>query len=414
MTVVIKRGLATRIREYPDSILIQAAEPSDAARAGVAMTRAGEQILRLDGGPGSAYGLGPGDRNNPKWVSEVLQLPGGPMMMIDGGSTPRRLLAAIPQIVADCLEEDGVAAIVRAPDVGGPLSETGQILRAVVLRMYTLPHAVRERVELPQGWLGQAGTWVLGQAPPDTDVMGRLQYATFDADGAAVEGLLEQWERVRPGMGVLATGDPAGVMRAAGLYLTPDQNINIALGLGGPGASDQDLIAGFAELQVVAREIAGAAAYAFISIEATFGAFSGPWHDTEWAALVDGPRAMLAEAMADRIVLDAFPYQILGPAHLQTFPEAPSGAVALSAGRLEVVIGAPQDWLFARQPDPNWDPRAQWSALRQDPAVALRGRDVLAPWLMTSDQARSLLSDTSDSPTSTGSEQQTEGECSDC
>jgi len=399
MTVVIKRGLATRIREHPDSILIQAAEPSDAARAGTAMTRAGEQILRLDGAPGSADGLGPADRNNPKWVSEVLHLPGGPMMMIDGGYTPRRLLAGIPQIVAGCLEEDGVSAIVQAPDVRGPLSETGQIPRAVVLRMYTTPHSVRERVELPQGWLAQAGDWVVGDAPADTEVMGRLGFATFAAAAGGVEGLLEQWERLRPGMGVLATGDPAGVMRAAGLHLPPDLNPNVVLGLGGPGASDEDLIAGFAELQRVARQIAGTAAYAFISIEATFVPFNGPWHDTEWAALVDGPRDMLAEALADRIVLDAFPYQILGPAHLQTFPEAPSGAVALSAGRLEVVIGAPQDWLFVRQPDPNWDPRAQWSTLRRDPAVALRGRDVLAPWLMTSEQAQALLNDINDSPT---------------
>jgi len=312
-------------------------------------------------------------------------------LMIDGGYTPRRLLAEIPQIVAGCLEEDGVSAIVRAADSGGPLSDTGQMPRAVVLRMYTVPHAVRERVELPEGWLAQAREWVLSEAPPDTDIMGRLQYATFDADAAAVEGLLQQWEHLRPGMGVLGAGDPAGVMRAAGLYLTPDQNINIALGVGGPGASDQNLIAGFVELQVVARRIASAAAYAFISIEPTFASFNGAWHDTEWAALVDGPRDMLAEALVDRIVLDAFPYQVLGPAHLETFAEAPSGSCSLSAGRFEVAVGAPQDWLFVGQPDPYRDPRAQWATLRRDPAVALRGRDVLAPWLMTWDQAQALL-----------------------
>ncbi len=115
MAVTIKRGVRTHISEDPGAIRIQAGDPSDRQLAAEALRGARVEISELDAGPASAYGLGPDDRNNPKWVSDVIELPSGPMLMIDGGFTPRALLRKIPEIVARRLEEAGVSAVVRVP-----------------------------------------------------------------------------------------------------------------------------------------------------------------------------------------------------------------------------------------------------------------------------------------------------------
>jgi hypothetical protein len=98
MGIRIERGVSARIRENPGAILLQVSQASDIEAATEALRRARADIVDLNGGAGSAPGLGPGDRNNPKYVGEVVPARPGPCLFVDGGHTPARLLATIPKI----------------------------------------------------------------------------------------------------------------------------------------------------------------------------------------------------------------------------------------------------------------------------------------------------------------------------
>ena len=107
MAIRVGRGVVGRIREGPGGIVLQVQGASDRDAASVALERARADIANLDGGWRSAHGLGRGDRNNPKYVSEVMPAGTGPFLLIDGGFTPGRLLRTIPRLIADRLREAG-------------------------------------------------------------------------------------------------------------------------------------------------------------------------------------------------------------------------------------------------------------------------------------------------------------------
>lgn len=69
--ILIGRGVATRIPEYPDNVLIQVQGAANEEAAFRALAVARLEIADLDGGWSSAPGLGPQDRNNPPHVSTV-------------------------------------------------------------------------------------------------------------------------------------------------------------------------------------------------------------------------------------------------------------------------------------------------------------------------------------------------------
>jgi hypothetical protein len=404
MTVTVKKRVAARIREYPGAIMIQVAAASDVALATVALRAAGQEISRLDGGPASAFGLGAGDRNNPKWVSDVVVHPDGPMLMVDGGFTPARLLDTIPGIIARRLEEAGVSATLQTPEDRGPLSDPSQVPNAVLLRVYAPLPRSRTRVEVPEGWLAEVRAWLVGTEAADAvdaEVMGSLGFGTFSIPATELQGLLQQWEIARMGWSSLAHGDPERILRAVGFDFRPDANINAVFAIGGAGVENEHVLAGFAELQDLARRLAGTVAYAFISVEPTLGALLGPWHSTEWGTWMDGPTSMLGDALVDQIVLDAFPYQVLGPGHLERLGALPTEAVRLSAGRFELSSGRVTDWMFTRQPV-YADPPLRWSALRRDPTITQHVRDVLAPCLVTADQALDLVATATESQGESG------------
>ncbi|HSH60172.1 MAG TPA: hypothetical protein VK988_11130, partial [Acidimicrobiales bacterium] len=144
MAVKVARGVLSRIRSYPDNIVIQVQGASDPEAAAAALARAGKEIANLDAGWRSAPNLGPTDRNNPQYVSPVLPTGTGPFIQVDGGHVPYQTLRAIPDIVVRHLVEAGVAeATVASPKEGGPLTEMFASGRgpspAVVLRLFPPP-----------------------------------------------------------------------------------------------------------------------------------------------------------------------------------------------------------------------------------------------------------------------------------
>ena len=221
----IRRGVLSRIREDPGSIAIQVANASDPELAAEALKGAGTEILQLDGGPGSAYGLAPERGNNPKYVSDVIGVPSGPILLVDGGFTPFRQLRQIPEIVARRLESVGVSAEITVPSLGGPLERLPDIPRAVFLRTYRPPaREWRARVDVPPEWLSEASGWILDFVGDDRDVMCSLKGVEFSAPLSDVAQWLATWERERPGYIIICSGDPAKLIRGVSANLTPDRN----------------------------------------------------------------------------------------------------------------------------------------------------------------------------------------------
>lgn len=393
MGIRVARGVATRIREDHANLTIQVqqAAPLEAAVSGLERARA--DIWNLDGGWRSVPNLTPRDRNNPSYVSEVLPARTGPFIFIDGAYTPQRLLRTIPDIVADRLAEAGVwDAVIAAPRRGDtPLFELSST-RTVVLRMFPPPPAsLPQRSELPARWLEEACAWVRGPLGEDDDVAIDVDGMQFSLRAAEAMGFLEQCRSARSGHAVLAVGPEERIRAANACFHGAEPNL--AMAAGGAATSEQELVEVFQRLRGVARRLASEVAYAFISIEPNFIFFVSSAHETEWYRAHGGGYPGTLEHICDEWVFDAFPYQILGPGHLSQLGGPLPAARPLAAGRVEVSIQEPADWLI----DPwlpdgprdrgDWTPWKDLSSRRRDDRVQDRAREILAPCLPDQDAA---------------------------
>ncbi|MDP1848995.1 MAG: hypothetical protein Q8K79_14480 [Solirubrobacteraceae bacterium] len=386
MRVRIKQGTVAQIRRQPGGFAIQAGSPSDVSKATDALRRAAGVISALDGGPLPDLGL---EHNHPKWVSDVVVLPGGPMLMIDGGFMPPRVLSTIPEIVVSKLERAGVSAEVRVPQQAWDRNEFVRVPRAISLRVFAAPPRRRDAsVEMPDGWMAEAARWVGATARTVSPVMCGVQGMNFLAETQDVAGLLTQWDRDRPGDVVVATGAMTEVVRAASLRLPPAGNINLALTAGGPGASDDDRVALSADLIDVARRLSSQAAYAFISIEPTLPVEASV--EPDWRREMGGAHAELARELCDEIVFDAFPYQLLSSGHLRRLGGMPEGASRLDDDHVEVTVGDISDWLFVPEPEREARLVVLYDLKRRNPDIQRRGRQLLAPCLLSAADARDI------------------------
>ena len=372
-----------RISESPGFIVIQVQQSSNPEAAASALASARQEIAELDGGFKSVPGLGPGDRNSPKFVSEVFTAGSGPFVTIDGGHTPDSLLRSIPEIVVRHLTDLGVTdGIVTSPSTQGPLLDhNGPVLdrlpRAVVLRLYSVPpHRRTQTGRLPAQWLGEATRWV---SSGDAEVVAQVQSLQFPVPSHEANSFLEQCHAARMGAKLVA-GELNGHIRVIATHYFGVPNIAIAAG--GPAAGDEDLLGLFHDLKDVARRVVASAGYAFIALDPVFAPLGSAFHYAETVRGNDVDARWIAY-LCDQLVLDAYPFQILGPGHMERLGGVPEGAKASSEGRFELTIGHPRSWLlepsaYEVQPDP-------WAGLglrRKDKRIQEEGRQVLSKCIL--------------------------------
>lgn len=339
MTVRVRRGARSRIRERPDGFVVQVQGAADEAAAMAALAAAVGEIAALDGGWRSAPGLAPGDTNGPTYVSDPLPAGGGPFLMIDGGYTPYRLLGSVPDIVARHLEQAGVAdAVVAVPDREGPLLD-GTLWPpfvlfhkgpAVILSVFPKDFNTARLAPLDPAWLAEAAAWVLGPPGGGGELMAMVVSMQFPLPSGQAAALLEAVNHVQYAGTMLVGGDLDARVRLANCR--PGAVPYMCLAAGGPAATAGDLVADFVALREVARRLVGHLGVAVVDFEETFG----------WAeAGLYRARSMLINQWC----LDVEPYQILGPAHLARLGGLPPGGRHLADGRFEVSLGEPADWL---------------------------------------------------------------------
>lgn len=375
-------------------------------RAALRFSKVGEDGIEYETGDvGPSTGTSTDDIYTPNYVSVVNLSDRGPWMYVDcKGQIPDPMRDRFVAIVLEELQAADIShARVETPSAedmyGGPLRDLKTVLRAVTLHLYPPPPPTRlplkraDRVQLPLGWLEAAGQWLQGDMEPDVSAM--VQFRLWASEYQPLAGALQRFVADRHGIIVL--GDLGKTVR--GVHATtgvPGYEPSLALAAGGPGATDDEQLRSLAALIEFARSFAGEVAYAFAAVEVDFGPFAHPQYIPDWAVEGDGASPMShsrMEMLLDEIVLDGFPYQILGPGHLRHLGGMPAGARALQQGRFEVSVGNPEDWLleqsaYARTSHPE---RYMLSELRRNPAVQAEARTVLRNCLVNVDETRSLL-----------------------
>lgn len=383
VTVTIARGVQSRIRQYPDSIVIMVKEADDPKAATAGLAAAAAEIAHLDAGWTSVPNLSPLDANSPQYVSEVLPSAYGPFVMIDGGHVPYRVLRTIPDIVARHLEAAGVTeATIACPRDGGPLINLFSVELSkrpplgVALHLYPPPpRRWNGRSLVPDGWLQEAAAWVatgMGDAKLVNVKVVTIEFPLPPSDVAAFLGQIRNVE----GEALVISGELGRRMRgASGWFMAAEPALT--MGAGGPGMTDTDLLSTFWKLVEVARQLAPEVGYAVVDFDPSADVVAVP-----------GPRAAgwnlrIGEAtiidVCDEYLPDAYPYQVLGPSHLERLGGLPRGARWLDGGRVELVVGDPAGWLIDLPPQGLCYPKPDEPSPRRNPDVQERARLLLAP-----------------------------------
>jgi len=328
--------LLSHIRKNPGGIVMQVQGVSDRDAATAALWKAVPEIAKL----GTRY------------LSPVLPAGTGPFIMIDGADMPFDILCTIPDIIARHLRDAELDEATIAPGTQqGPLVDRGLVLqalpKAVVALLYPPPpdrygHFAR----IPQEWFDTAVAWVRAGLDPEVDLMASVDSVQFPVAPDAAADLLAECQKAGVNTVVAVGGELSqrirGVLGGAFFTYVP----SLAIGAGGPAASDAELAELVGELSGLVRSLADQLGYGVVSVEPTFGNLAGSPHGTEWS-IYEGIRGGSFPDLCDEVVLDAFPYQVLGPRHLERLGGLPEGARRLPGGRAELAIGEPGDWLFS-------------------------------------------------------------------
>lgn len=368
MAIRVAPGAGDIICDHADGFVLHVTEVTDVDAASSALSRARADIAALavpDGSEGLA-------------LSNVVIAPGGPLLRVARLGASDDALRSIPRLVARRLEEAGVAsAHVGAPEPGGFLDGLDACPNAVVLRLF--PQPAGDGGAIPASWIDIACEWVLGDLAPTDLVPMRLLAVEFDVEAADAPTIVHQASLASAWCDVV-TGNLHERVRTASI--TFGRAPHVALAAGGPACDSNALMARFELLCEVARELAADVTYACVDIETTFegiglGLGSGGWRDHGGAS----PNLVAGE-LADILIPDVFPFQILSKGHLARL--APNGSdidepmigEPIADGRVEVLIGDAADWL------PIHDVRDQ---------VQAEGFEILAPLLATDEQVDELL-----------------------
>ncbi|MFP5257220.1 MAG: hypothetical protein ACLGI8_15370 [Acidimicrobiia bacterium] len=363
MAITVAPGAREVLLDYGDGFVLQVQSCDDLEAALDALRTATQDLVAIGSGEVS--------------VSAPVVAPEGPIVRVSGLDLDEERRLAVLDAVVKRLHDAGVSdAVVDVPEPGGELDALDGCANAVVLRIF--PEPLGARGSIPPRWVDLAGEWVLGdQAPSDLAPI-RVLGLEWRVPVAEAPSVLHHAAQSRAWCD-LVKGNLRERVRSASLTFggTP----HLALAAGGPACDRAALLARFELLCEVAREVAAEAAYACVDFEPTFEDVGLGLSPDGWQA--DGGAApnLVAGRLADLLVPDVYPYQVLGPSHLDRFVpgahlDAPPIGTPIGGERIEVAIGEPEAWL------PLYQGRAE---------VRRRGIEVLAPLLATPTEVDELL-----------------------
>lgn len=403
VAVRIARGVKSRLVEGPGGAVLQVQGASDAQAAWAGLVAAAERLQGFDADRWAPADPDAPDPNTPNYVSDPMPAATGPFVMVDAKTWPERALRRLPELVSEDLEAAGVAdAVIAVPEEGGPLTDAfvaskgPRAVTAALLPPVGDLQPGAPRGELPDGWLGLASRWLAGQPTPDNQVRVAVGAVEFALGLDEVEAFLASARAAATQHCRMVAGDTGERVRAVNVR-TGAMVPSVGLAAGGPQAGDEELLAAYHELVDLVRHAAGdELGYGFVSFDPTFAPLYRDADMTEWNVTVGPQPSTTMMLLCDEMVFDGFAYQVLAPGHLSRLDGLwdPSLGRQLPHGRVEVEVGDPAQWLLPADVHLTHYRPGPWPGLtwrRRDPQAQLAARGLLAPCLLTSNEAGLLL-----------------------
>jgi hypothetical protein len=306
-----------------------------------------------------------------KFVSQVVPGPKGPLMWIDGGRTRLQVLMSVPDVIVANLRDAGVVtAEVTTSERGGVdvLQTIGMLGPCLTLRVFPDPPATEfgKYSPVPMEWLDHIWTWLLRQVGAVQSLTVRT-IVPFVVELPAAKQVLDDALTARIGEFLILGGDrSARVSVVQGYFGWGQMACSTAFATTEPG----ELLRSADQLMQLGRGLASKSALAYLALEPHLGN-----QLTVYPYSSDDPmRGSLQSValLADELLFDVFPWQILGPGHIRRLGQAPRGGLELPNGHWELGFGDLRDWLPHA---PTRRAIRSWAGVQLAPCL-LRGADV--------------------------------------
>ena len=372
MPVRIHRSAERRAKlDQPFLILeLRHAEPDLAADA---MNAARQRLLSLDLAAADDFAVSQGDSTF-AYISEPVPTSTGAFITVDTDDLPASLLARLPKAVAEAVTAAGLSdGEVRVPSVeGGPFNSAPESV-GVVARLHFVAAPWSPSQEIAWPWAGVAEAFLLGDGHDEVWVMdGGFQWST---DGRRFKSSLQRVAPL-PSARTFVSGPMDGDFRVVGTFNYGSSSM-MSLAYGSALGTAEITEEKFAKLRAIVREAAPGLVYASINFEQK--PQRSPVYSAYDAArrgrLADYPDITKVAPLLDRVVFDAFPYQLVSEGHINRLGrlDSPAETRNVAPGRWEISFGSFSSWVTA--PDPLWE----------------RGREILAPCIVNNRQAVEML-----------------------
>lgn len=338
------RETVQRLATAGDTFALQVRNPAELGPAITALKLARVDVLGLASQAMAATGRAPGMSTQAPIVSSVVNAPHGPLFLIENLEAGVEVRQSIPDVIVRRLENAGVtSATVEVPLRGGALDVLDTTAHAVVLRLFPRPRG--RATALPPDWLDIACEWATGDLGDDEGVRLRVLGVEFEVPAGEVSAVVHECGLAKAWCDAV-NGDLDDRMRIASI--TFGRLPHLALAAGGPQVDAHGLVARFNLLKEVARELAADIAYGCIDFEPTFEGLALGLSPTGWQTQGGAPPNVVARELVDERVPDAYPYQVLGPAHVARLGELALPYESLGDGRIELTIDEPAMWIPGR------------------------------------------------------------------
>jgi hypothetical protein len=329
VAITVQPGVRTRLGPEA-TVLLQAYSHGDPAALASALASAAADIAAMDG---------------PRYVSDPMPTPDGPILLMNLGAASPRQIHAIPDILVDRIERAGVTeAVVRIPPGMGERHERVAAWTPAV-RCWLRGPLVRPfgtADPAPPLWLFDlAWQWLRAEAPPGVDLVQLVASAeipvSWDSAWRAAAAAL----RAGTDATLLASdfSTDARSFSVCGLPTSPAPQA--ALGTVGPGRAGSDVTEQMRRQRDLIRSGAAELSWAGVDVHADARDLTTwQWYDRD----PGGPRRDVG-MVCDMLVPDGMWYQVLSTGHLDRLGGVPAGGSVLSTGRVELAVGEPGQWL---------------------------------------------------------------------
>jgi hypothetical protein len=370
MVVSVERDLLARWQNG-SNVLLRVRSPEDPVRLRAALTAARREIAAL--GPDTGSGAA-----GPAYLSPLIPVPDGQLMIVDFGRVPPATVRAVPELVARHLTDGGIRdAVVDTPQRIGDRYATvtafAPSARAWLRGPLGVPFGPAAR-DAPGYLLDLVVEWVRGEQPA-TQPIGVIVSAELALAWSTVSAALSPALATGSSVAVVAsdfrTSAVAGAVQGRFGGTVPQASLTVA----GPGWQPAAFVAAMARQRDALRAHAGRLLWAGVTVSPDArDTLSAVWNDREPPA-GPGINRPPGDRLADVLVPDGMWYQILSPGHIARLSGPPPEAATLPDGRVELTIGAPEQWLPGH-PD--------------RPAVVARARELLAGCLVDEATAQAM------------------------